>query len=94
MSRLAEALNPKAFGGSTYEPKKDAVRLSRQLQQVLALMHDGQWRSPAEFEAALGVSWASIGARCRDLRKEEFGGYIVDRRRFHGGVHKYRLRAK
>ena len=79
------------FDGSTYSPAHDRGRLSAQLTLVYYVMSDGVWRTPAEIERAVGASWASIGARLRDLRKPKFGGYTVERRRCGRGLFEYRL---
>lgn len=79
-------------GGATYDPKRDGPRLSRQAVAVYALMQDGRWWTPSELEAALGWSWASIGARLRDFRKPEF--YVngtVEREHVADGLFRYRL---
>lgn len=44
-------------------------------------MNDGKWRTLSEISALTGDGEASISARLRDLRKDEFGGLNVDRRR-------------
>lgn len=70
----------------------DVPRLDSQLGRVFALMRDGEWRTPAEVEAATGDNWASASARLRDLRKSKFGDWVVDREGFGAGLFKYRLR--
>ena len=83
------------FDGSTYEAQHDEKRLTSQLEAVRRLMSDGVARTPGEMEKALGVSWASISARLRDLRKERMGGYVVERKRVEpasAGIFTYRLR--
>ena len=77
-----EDYRPKpAFGGSTYSPANDAERLETLFARVLDLMSDGQWRTLAEIRAAVGGSEASISARLRDFRKQQFGGHRMDGRR-------------
>jgi hypothetical protein len=44
-------------------------------------MIDGQWRTLAEISAVIRCPEASVSARLRDLRKNKFGGYLVERRR-------------
>ncbi len=75
------------FGGVTYSPKHDLVRLESQLERVKELMSDGQWRTLPQIREAVGGSEAGISARLRDLRKEKFGAYAVNRRR--RGVSEY-----
>ena len=88
--RLAEKLAPQEFGGSTYEPKRDAARLSRQLSKVRNLMLDGKHRTIREICVATQItSEASVSARLRDMRKTEFGGYDVQKENIGGGVWLY-----
>jgi len=68
------------FDGATYERAHDKARLTGQCLRVFTAMSDGRWRTLAEIEAATGDPQASISARLRDLRKEKFGGYEVQRR--------------
>ncbi len=74
-------MNTGRFDGKTYSGKLDRARLSRQLDQVRALMLDSEWRTLAEIADVLGFPEASISARLRDLRKRRFGGYRVERHR-------------
>src|SRR6185369_16113064 len=69
------------FDGNTYERQHDHVRLGRQFLLVRDLMSDGAWRTLQEIGNETGEQQASISARLRDLRKEKFGGYSVERRR-------------
>jgi len=80
------------FDGGTYQADLDRPRLENQLSLVRQLMSDGRWRTLAEVLAGVGVgSEAGISARLRDLRKPKFGGYVVERRRRHGGLWEYRV---
>lgn len=74
---------PADFDGESYDPEHDQERLSTQLAVVRAAMLDGQWRTLGEIAEATGLqeNTASISARLRDLRKEKFGAYFVERRR-------------
>lgn len=69
------------FSGDTYRPELDGPRLESQLEKVRELMGDGSWRTLQEIQKAVGGSEAGISARLRDLRKERFGSYVVNRRR-------------
>lgn len=91
MSRLAEALLPHAFAGSTYEPARDSVRLGKQLVRVRDVMADGKWKTLSEIASEAGSPEASVSARLRDLRKH---GFIVDRKPVEGqtGLYKYAVR--
>jgi hypothetical protein len=97
----ASAKAAPAFGGKTFDPAKDEVRLSDQQQAVLDLMRDGQWRTLEEIWHALAkvghhVTEAGISARLRDLRKPRHGAHTVERERVEGGngLHRYRLRLR
>lgn len=82
------------FGGDTYVPEFDRARLGRQLGLVYDLMVDRQWRTLAEIGEVVDEPEASVSARLRDLRKPDFGGFTVERRRRGNpadGVHEYRL---
>ena len=82
------------FDGVTYDPALDADRLRILLGRVYAFMRDGEWRTLAEIAAACGGTEASVSARLRDLRKERFGAYAVERRRVgqpDRGLFEYRL---
>jgi len=69
------------FGGDTYEPELDESRLKAQLNRVRKLMRDAEWRTLAEISEVTGDPQASVSARLRDHRKEQFGGHTVNRRR-------------
>lgn len=80
------------FDGSTFEMKRDGARLNAQLKRVRDLMLDGIWRTLEEISIATGYPEASISARLRDLRKEKFGGYQVNRRNMGKGTWVYQVR--
>lgn len=69
------------FDGSTISRVDDGKRLSGQMLAVYNLMRDGQWRTLAEIHAVVNGSEAGISARLRDLRKEKWGAYSVERQR-------------
>jgi hypothetical protein len=70
------------FDGLSYSPDLDKRRLSSLLDAVRELMSDGAWRTAAEIKAVIGRgSESGIGARIRDLRKDKFGAYAIERRR-------------
>jgi hypothetical protein len=71
--------------GITYSPTLDFHRLNKQL------MMDGCWRTLAEISFATGDAESSISARLRDLRKDQFGGSIVKRKRRTIGQYEYQL---
>jgi hypothetical protein len=80
-----------AFDGTTYEPDRDHARLKGQLWRVFQLMADGRWRTLAEISEDAGGSEASVSARLRDLRKEQYGAREIQRERVDGGLWRYRM---
>ena len=57
-------------------------------------MIDGEWRTLSEIEFITGDPQASISAQLRHLRKERFGGYLVELRSRgdrENGLFEYRL---
>ena len=69
------------FDGDTYEPDKDKVRLTGQLMRVYNAMYDGRWHTLGWLSQVAKASEASVSARLRDLRKDKFGGFCVERKR-------------
>jgi hypothetical protein len=68
------------FDGKTYSATIDRERLTAQLARTRDCMADGQWRTLEEISGRIGAPPASVSARLRDLRKQKFGGYTVNRR--------------
>lgn len=84
-----------AFDGVTYSADLDHGRLNGQLKAVFDLMRDGQWRTLTTIQKFVTGSEAAISARLRDLRKEQYGGHEVERRRCdRQGLWEYRMRRK
>ena len=81
------------FDGQTYSHTLDHKRLTGQLKRVYDVMSDGNWHRLPEIAHRAQGSEASCSARIRDLRKEKFGGFEVERRRHETqkGVFLYRL---
>lgn len=83
------------FNGPAYEEARDHARLTGQLKSIAKLMADGHWRGLAEISAAVTAPTASVSAQLRHLRKERFGGSIVERKRAArlsaGGLWLYRV---
>lgn len=69
------------FDGATYEPEFDHERLHGQLALVYEMMRDHDWHTLAELATHAHGSEAGVSARVRDLRKEKFGGHLIERRR-------------
>lgn len=72
----------------------DLGRLTGQALRIAAALADGRWRTLAELAAETGDPEASVSARLRDLRRPEFGGHRIDRRRLTEGAFAYRLRTE
>lgn len=89
---------PVPFSGYTYCRELDEARLTSLLHKVLwSLLRNGSWWTLAQLRARCGGSETGISARIRDLRKTEFGGFTINRRRRPGaersGLWEYRLAA-
>ena len=80
-----------SIDGESYDPKRDGTRLSSLLDAVRDLMADGQYRTLHSIAEAVGGSEASVSARLRDLRKERFGGHMVERQYIGDGLWAYRV---
>ena len=81
------------FDGVTFDAPADSDRLTRQLDIVEGILLDHRWHTLADLAVRSGGSEASVSARIRDLRKERFGGYVVERQRIRGGLWEYRIPA-
>lgn len=82
------------FNGSDYVPALDDTRLLSQLGRVYNVMSDGNWRTLSEIAAITGDPEASISAQLRHLRKQRFGGHIVEKQprgERARGLYEYRL---
>lgn len=81
------------FDGDTYNPTLDHVRLTGLLKRVYDVMADGNWHRLSELANRAKGSEASVSARVRDLRKEKFGGFQVERKRHQTqkGIWLYRM---
>ena len=71
------------FDGKTYEEPLDQKRLTAQLFRVRACVMKNYpiWLTLGGISGLTGYPEASVSARLRDLRKERFGAYVVQRRR-------------
>lgn len=82
-----------AFDGATYDWRQDHARLKSQLHRVYTFMSDGGWHTLSDISAyGINGSEASVSARLRDLRKEQYGGHEIDRERVEGGLFRYRMK--
>lgn len=64
-----------------YMNRQDQSRLNRQHEDIKALMLDGAWRTVKEVSQLLNYDENSVSAQIRHLRKPQFGGWLVLRRR-------------
>jgi hypothetical protein len=83
-----------SFGGNTYVAKRDKSRLTKQLDTVRNYMcqNRGVWFTLDALNTLIPEAHqTSISARVRDLRKNQFGGYTIERRYAGGGLFEYRL---
>lgn len=69
------------FKGACYDPLIDLKRLEKQIGRVWNCMIGGRWRTLEEIEEITKDPQASISAELRHLRKPQFGGYTVNKRR-------------
>ena len=84
---------PLHFDGETYSAAEDGERLATQLRRVYQAFRSGEWWTLARLAKYVGGSEAGVSARIRDLRKERFGGHLIDRRRIPDsrGLWEYRM---
>lgn len=83
--------NEPKFDGDDYNHTRDYSRLKGQILDIFDLMKDGKWRSLAEIEEITGHGQSSVSAQLRNLRKDKFGSYKVERVHVQNGFYKYRL---
>jgi len=97
MAQIQLSLEDVRFNGPAYDKDFDQARLKGQILRIYTLMSDHQWRTLSEIEHLTGDPQASISAQLRHLRKDRFGGFIVERRRRGDpkhGLHEYRLNGR
>ena len=82
---------PTFFDGRTFVQSRDGERLGAQMAAVLETMRDGDWWTLTALSAVTGAPEASVSARIRDLKKERFGGHVIEREYVRRGLHRYRL---
>lgn len=80
------------FDGSDYEHKRDGIRLTGQLERVFNVMRFGQWVSLQELALKAKCPEASASAQLRNLRKERFGGFEIEKKYKNNGLFLYRLK--
>lgn len=69
------------FPGPDYMWQYDSFRLLDQHKRVKEIMLMGWWVTLREVALATRAPEASVSAQIRHLRKERFGGYVIEKRR-------------
>ena len=86
------------FDGETYDADRDKKRLSTQFVYVRDwfLKNPNTWITLKSLALGYGKPDAlpGISARYRDLKKEKFGGYVMEKRYIKHGVWEYRMPMK
>lgn len=83
------------FDGADYTPSEDYKRLNSQLKDIYKFMSDGEWRTVEKIVQGTNYPANSVQAQLRNLRKERFGAYLVERRRVTtSGLYEYRVGEK
>jgi hypothetical protein len=80
------------FDGSDYDHKRDGIRLTGQLERVFDVMKSGEWITLRQLADRAKCPEASASAQMRNLRKERFGSFAVEKKYDHFGVFLYRLK--
>ncbi len=79
------------FDGHAYVAGRDHDRLTHQLDRIRDLMLDGRWRTVEQISVITGDPQTSASAQLRNLRKERFGSYILEKRHIARGLFEYRI---
>ena len=80
------------FDGSDYIHKRDGIRLTGQLERVFNVMKNGDWITLRQLATKSKCPEASASAQLRNLRKDRFGGYLIEKKYSHLGVFLYKLK--
>ncbi len=80
--------------GETYDPYRDFARLNRQCANVFDLIRDGHWRTLKAISDITEEPEPSVSARLRDLRKNKYGRWNVERRHVSKGLWEYRINGR
>lgn len=78
--------------GESFDRARDGERLNGQAADVFNYMKHGQWRTLADIARNTGHPEASVSARLRDMKKEKFGGFTVEKRYIANGLWQYRIK--
>lgn len=68
------------FDGSDIDSEKDNLRLAGQLKVIYDLVKDGKYRTLREIEDQTNYPQSSISAQLRNLRKERYGSFNIEKR--------------
>jgi DNA-binding MarR family transcriptional regulator len=68
------------FDGSDIDSEKDNLRLAGQLKVIYDLVKDGKYRTLREIEDETNYPQSSISAQLRNLRKERYGSFNIEKR--------------
>lgn len=77
--------------GVTYNHARDSRRLTKQAQDVYAILRDGCYHTLREISLATGHPEASVSARIRECRDPKRGGFTIDKECLGRGLWRYRL---
>ena len=80
------------FDGSDYDHKRDGIRLTGQLERVFDVMKHGQRVILRELSDRSRCPEASASAQLRNLRKDRFGGFEIEKKYATSGLFLYRLK--
>jgi len=82
------------FDGETYVSERDKKRLLQQIDRIRKFMvSPSGWKTLGEIEKNTGEPQASISAQLRNLRKKNFGAWVLEKRIRNGSnTWEYRLR--
>lgn len=83
--------NETHFDGADYKHDRDSGRLLTQRDQIRLYMEKRDYVTLQEIADATGHPHSSVSAQLRNLRKERFGGYTVDRKHISNGLYAYKL---
>ena len=87
---LDAVVSPPDFDGADVT-EADTPRLGKQLEDILDLMSDGEWRTVAEIADLTGHPENSISAQVRNARKARFGGRALPGRYRSRHLYEYKL---
>jgi len=82
------------FDGSDYKPDFDKVRLTKAIKKVFMFMMSNDWVSIDDIAENTGVPHSSASTHTRNLRKEKFGSWEVEKRKVGNGFFEFRLTGK